>query len=229
VIEVTELSKLRSKIVGVVGGLIPETVWTTLESDLYQQVVNRLRGLDKVCIEPDIMAFIEQKKYRIGKLTQANSGAGWTVRGNITIRPDDVKRCLEPYVLSLILHEIFHVKRQSILMRLSLRGELQAWQYQYRIYPLLQPGHEIGEEYFGKSEEWQQLSKLSPSSREDLERARDLMIAIAPGYRAYALPIYPLPQELGHYVRHLDIKGIVAMLRNLVRCTRGEKVGNGSP
>jgi hypothetical protein len=133
VIEVTELSKLRSKIVGVVGGLIPETVWTTLESDLYEQVVNRLKGLDKVCIEPDIMAFIEQKKYRIGKLTQANSGAGWTVRGNITIRPDDVKRCLEPYVLSLILHEIFHVKPQSILMRLSLRGELQAWQYQYRI------------------------------------------------------------------------------------------------
>ena len=225
----TQSITFRRRVAGVVGGLIPETVWTTLETDLYDQVVDRLKGLDKVRIEPDIMAFIEKKKYRIGKLTQANSGAGWTIRGNITIRPDDVNRCLEPYVLSLILHEIFHVKRQSISMRLSVRGELDAWQYQYKIYPLLQPGHEIGEAYFGKSNEWQQLSMLSPHSRQDLEKARDLMILIAPGYRAYALPIYPLPQEIGYYLRQFDILGIIQMLRNLVRGARGEQSGKSSP
>lgn len=175
------------------------------------------------------MAFIENKKYRIGTLTQANSGAGWTVFGNITIRPENLNESLSPYVLSLILHEIYHIKRQTVPTRLSMQGELDAWQYQYRIYPLLNPGHEIGEVYGRKSQQWQELCSLSRNSRKDLERARDLMIDIAPGYRAYALPIYPLLQEIGYFLKRGDFKGVIEAMRNLAKGARGEKIGRNTP
>lgn len=220
---------LSSRIVGFLSGFIPETSWTTLESDQFELIIEKLKCLDKTAIEDDIMAFIEKRKYRIGTLSQSFSGAGWTIFGNITIRPNDVKKCLEPYVLSLILHEIFHIKRQSILLRLSMKGELDAWQYQYRIYPLLKPDHEIGDAYGGKSKDWQDLSSLSGNSRTDLEKAREYMVNIAPGYRAYALPVYPLPQEIGYYLKKFDLAGLVGMVRNLIRGARGEKAGRDNP
>ena len=58
---------------------------------------------------------------------------------------------------------------------------------------------------------------------------RDLMIAIAPRYRAYALPIYPLHQEIGYYLRQGNFKGIIEMFRNLAKGARGEKIGRTMP
>lgn len=203
------------------AGLIPETNWETLEISVFEQVMQALECLDPDAINPEILRYIKKRKCRIGTFAQASSGAGWTVLGNVTIRPDDVQRHLQPYVLSLILHEIFHLQQQSIPMRLSMQGELAAWQYQYRVYPLLKPGHEIGEVYGGKSREWEQLSQLQADSREDLKTAQGLMKEIAKGYRSDLLPIYPMPQEISYCWRQGGFKCVMEMLQALVSGIRG--------
>lgn len=207
------------------GGLIPETDWKDLDLDTYDQLLERLRNIDQ--LGSGLIEYARQKQQRIGFFSQANSGAGWTILGNVTLRPQDREKLFEPYVLSLIVHEMFHLQKQSLLMRLSMQGELDAWQYQCRTYPsLTKTGAAIGshgEAYSSKdkttNEFWEQLSKLSSESRTDLEKARDLMIAIAPGYRAYRLPIYPLHRELWFHLRQGKFRGAVNVIRSLFGAT----------
>ena len=208
------------------GGLIPETDWKDLDLDIYEQLLERLRNTDQ--LGSGLIEYARKKKQRIGFFSQANSGAGWTVLGNVTLRPEDRDKLFEPYVLSLIVHEMFHVQKQSFLMRLSMQGELDAWQYQCRTYPsLTKTGAAIGsrgEAYSSKdkttNEIWEQLSRLSSGSRADLEKARDLMIAIAPGYRAYRLPIYPLHRELWFHLRQGKFRAAFNVIRSLFGATQ---------
>ena len=215
------------------GGLIPETDWETLELPKFEEVTDLLSNLDE--LGSDIVGYLKKRKYRIGFISQANSGAGWTVLGNITLPPGERTKLLKPLTLSLIVHEAYHLQGQSILMRLSMRGELLAWQYQARTYPLFSQGKAIGTlgEAYGEggptNEHWEALLTKSADSRKDLEDARDLMIAIAPRYRAYALPIYPLHQEIGYYLRQGNFKGVIEMFRNLAKGARGEKIGRTMP
>jgi hypothetical protein len=203
------------------SGLIPETNWQDLDLGMYEQLVERLQNTDQ--LGADLIEYARKRKNQIGLLSQASSGAGWTVLGNITLRPEDRDRLFEPYILSLIVHEMFHLQKQSILMRLSMQGELDAWQYQCRTYPYLtKTGAAIGslgEAYASREKTtdkiWEELSMLSSDSRADLEKARDLMIAIAPGYRAYRLPIYPLPRELWFHVRHGKLREAFHVMRSL--------------
>ena len=203
------------------GGLIPETDWKDLDLDMYEQLLERLRNTDQ--LGSGLIEYARKKQQRIGFFSQANSGAGWTVLGNVTLRPEDRDKLFEPYVLSLIVHEMFHLQKQSLLMRLSMQGELDAWQYQCRTYPsLTKTGAAIGsrgEAYSSKdkttNEFWEQLSTLSSESRADLEKARDLMIAIAPGYRAYRLPIYPLHRELWFHLRQGKFRKAFNVIRSL--------------
>jgi hypothetical protein len=55
------------------------------------------------------------------------------------------------------------------------------------------------------------------------------MIAIAPTYRAYALPIYPLHQEIGYYLRQGNFKGIIEMFQNLMKGASGQKLTRTTP
>jgi hypothetical protein len=215
------------------GGLIPETNWDTLELPKFEEVTDLLSKLDP--LGPEIVGYLKKRKYRIGFITQPNSGAGWTVLGNITLPPAERKRLLDAGTLSLIVHEAFHLQGQSILMRLSMKGELLAWQYQARTYPLFSQGKGIGtpgEAYSGAgptNQHWEALLTRSADSRKDLEDARDLMIAIAPTYRAYALPIYPLHQEIGYYLRQGNFKGIIEMFQNLMKGASGQKLTRTTP
>lgn len=203
------------------GGLIPETEWQDLEPDLYEQLIDRLQSTDS--LGHDLIEYARKKSGRIGFFSQANSGAGWTVLGNITLRPEDREKLFEPYVLSLIVHEMFHLKNQPLLTRLSMQGELDAWQYQCRTYPYITstgaPIGSRGEAYCSGErtthELWEQLSGLSSGSREDLEKARDLMIAIAPGYRAYRLPLYPLHREIWFHLRQGRLREASRVIRAL--------------
>ncbi len=213
------------------AGLIPETSWETLDLTLYERVIDTLSPLEE--LGPEIVSYIQKRKYRIGSFPQSKSGAGWTVLGNVTIRPQDLESLHQPYVLSLIVHEIFHLQQQSIPMRLSMQGELHAWQYQQRTYRCINRGGRPigspGEAYGGKLEYWEKLASLSASSRADLEAARDLMIGIAPGYRAYSLPIYPLPQEIAHCWRQGGLTCILEMLRALLKGVKGEEIKQAAP
>jgi len=222
----TQFPKILARLIpgswrNALGGLIPETDWQDLEPDIYEQLTERLLNIHQ--LGPGLIEYAGQRKHRIGFFTQANSGAGWTVLGNITLRPKDRKKLFDPLVLSLIVHEMFHLREQSILMHLSMQGELDAWQYQCRTYPFLTTtGGAIGSrgEAYSDGEKttleiWEQLSNLSSASRADLENARDLMIAIAPGYRAYRLPIYPLPKEIWFHLRQGRFRAAATVIRSL--------------
>ena len=203
------------------GGLMPETNWQDLDLPIYEQLAERLQNTSQ--LGADLIEHARKRKHQIGFFSQSSSGAGWTVLGNITLRPEDREKLFEPYILSLIVHEMFHLQKQSLLMRLSMQGELDAWQYQCRTYPFLTgTGAAIGspgEAYSTKEKTtdkiWEQLSTLSSDSRADLEKARDLMVAIAPGYRAHRLPIYPLHRELWFHLRQGNLREAGNVLRRL--------------
>lgn len=128
---------------------------------------------------------------------------------------------MDPFALSLIIHETFHLK-QSLWMRLSMQGELRAWQYQKEHYPLIAnvKGRQIGEAgeaYSRTQDHWDKLAKLSPDSREDLETARNLMKSVAKGYRADRLPLYPLPQEISYQLKQGKFGQAIKVALNLFR------------
>jgi hypothetical protein len=108
------------------------------------------------------------------------------VFGHIELSPSQLAD--EAYALSLIVHEVRHLK-QGILGALSVRGELEAWQEQFaflkaqRHYSSLPRHNAIIEE----------LMILSLDSCADLQRARELMREYAgPKYRINWLPLFPL-------------------------------------
>ena len=205
----------------ILDGLFPEFNWEELDFERYQKVFEKMMSVDELSNE--IVNYIKNKKIKIGFHKQYKSGGGWTFLRNITLTPGDDPS--DPYVLSLIIHETFHLQ-QSIPMRLSMQGELRAWQYQKQTYPDIAntKGNQIGmkNEAYGRGKEtnelWEKLSKLSPDSRDDLERARALMQEIAKGYRSDCLPLYPLPQEIGFCLRQGKIKEAIKAVINLITC-----------
>jgi hypothetical protein len=167
-------------------GIFPERKWEELKSEVFDQVCQKLSEIEQLGSE--VVAYMKEKKVRIGFHEQYKSGGGWTFFRNITLSPRDKKDPLNPYVLSLIIHEIYHLK-QTIWTRLSMQGELRAWQYQKQTYPAVAKieGNEIGsagEAYGGTKEFWDELFALSSESREDLAKAQDVMTKISPGYRS---------------------------------------------
>ena len=112
-------------------------------------------------------------------------------------------------------------------MRLSMQGELLAWQCQARTYPQIAHtrGARIGsdgEAYCraGANGEtcdlWDELLTLSSESRADLEKAQDIMTRIADGYRSHALPLYPLHKEIWFHLKQGRLKQAWEVIYNLV-------------
>jgi len=199
-------------------GIFPEWVWDELKSDVYDQVFQKLSGIDQ--LKSDVAEYMKSKRIRIGFHKQYKSGGGWTVLRNITLSPGDDP--LNPYVLSLIIHETYHLK-QSIWTRLSMQGELRAWQYQKQTYPAIAKtkGNEIGspgEAYGGTKEAWDELSQLNADSREDLEKAQKVMTRVSPGYRSGCLPLYPLGDEFKYYWRRKEYISAFGVFWTLITC-----------
>jgi len=197
--------------------IFPETNWDELDSPKYQEVFNILKSIET--LNSEVLEYIQKMNIRIGFHKQYHSGGGWTYLKNITLTPGDDPT--DPYVLSLIIHETFHLK-QSIWMRLSMQGELRAWQYQKQTYPQIARtrGNEIGsphEAYAGTKTHWNKLVTLSPNSREDLQTAISVMKNVASGYRSDRLPLYPLPQEIGYYLKQGKIMEAIKVVTNLIR------------
>lgn len=204
----------------IIDWLFPESSWEKLDEQRFRQILDRLAGIDP--LNSEVVEYLKTQKIRIGFHEQFHSGGGWTFLRNITLQPlkPDGDH-LDPGRLSLIIHETFHLK-QSLWMRLSMQGELRAWQYQKQHYPPIAKtsGKQIGEEdeaYPKTQEYWDKLADLSPDSREDLETARDVMKQVASGYRSDRLPLYPLPQEIGYCLRQGRIRDAIQAVLNLVR------------
>lgn len=134
--------------------------------------------------------FLRARRVKVGLRPQP-TGARWTLFGHIELHPNQVDN--EAYALSLIVHEVRHLK-QGLFGALSVRGELEAWQEQFAFLKS-QTGQYTASPRLNAIIE--QLMTLSLDSRADLIRARELMREYAgPKYRINWLPLYPLGREI---------------------------------
>lgn len=138
--------------------------------------------------------YLRTRKIRIGVRNQS-SGARWTLGRRIDLSPRYLHdHTPSPYALSLVVHEIQHL-RQGPLTALSVYGELEAWQIQFR-YLLDITGGYSGVP--GQAPVIRELLQLPLGwDRPALRTARRLMRQYAGrSYRVDLLPLYPLQREV---------------------------------
>ena len=141
--------------------------------------------------------FIRKRRTQIGiKKARPNVGAFWTVFGNIRLNShyytyetplDDVR------IKTLIIHEARHLQ-QGLLTALSVYGELDAWQLEFRVY------HRIKGKY-PHSAIAELMTLPLEFDRAVLKKAVTLMQAYAgKGYRIDLLPLYPIGREIRYLI-----------------------------
>ena len=125
-----------------------------------------------------------------------NVGAFWTMLGTIHFNSIYYSRNTDMNdigMLTLLIHEVKHLQ-QGFFLALSVYGELEAWQLQFRLYHQLtdkQPHSAIAE----------LLSLPLTYDRAVLKKAVVLMQTYAgKGYRADLLPLYPLRREVRYWL-----------------------------
>ena len=175
--------------------VIPETGWVKFTPAELEKVLSNLDGFGEY--GPPAAAYLRAHNTAFGYLPQTASGGGWTLRGNLTLPPgsnlDDKRN------MALIIHEVLHLQ-QPLTTRLSIQGELLAWQLEYKAY---HSGTgtwygDPGAPFAGTRPQWDALSQLSSDSHEHLAKAQSLMKEVSPVYRADLLPLYPVSQEAGY-------------------------------
>lgn len=143
------------------------------------------------------MEFIRKSRTRIGfKRVRPSVGAFWTIFGNIHLNSiyynydtplDDLR------VKTLIIHEVRHLQ-QGLATALSVYGELDAWQLEFRVYHRLKgryPHPAISE----------LMTLPLELDRVTLKKAAALMQAYAgKGYRVDLLPLFPIGKEIRYWV-----------------------------
>ena len=195
--------------------IFPESDWNELTTPDYDEVLQKLMSAG--ALNASAAEFMKKAKIKLGLHQQYKSGAGWTVLRNITLAPGE--NLTDAYTLCLISHELFHLQ-QSIWTRLSVRGELLAWQYQKKAYHELTGKDigDVGEAYGGTKEFWDQLALLSADSQEDLLTAQSLMKKVAPTYRSDCLPLFPLTKEVWDRLKRGKFREAYQVVLNLVTC-----------
>ena len=141
--------------------------------------------------------YIRQHKVRLRfKRYSKSTGARWFLFKQISLNkryysPDS--KLDEPKILSLLVHEVHHLK-QGILIALSVYGELDAWQVEYRFYK------ETSSKKLAPTLE-EMLALPLNYDRDNLQRAAKLMRGYAgKGYRIDLYPIYPLLREIRYWL-----------------------------
>lgn len=143
------------------------------------------------------MEFVRKSRTRIGfKRVRPNVGAFWTIFGNIHLNSiyynydtplDDLR------VKTLIIHEVRHLQ-QGLATALSVYGELDAWQLEFRVYHRLKgkyPHPAIAE----------LMTLPLELDRVILKKAAALMQAYAgKGYRVDLLPLFPIGREIRYWI-----------------------------
>lgn len=136
--------------------------------------------------------YLRGRRVRI-RVRKQHSGARWTLFGNIEMSPAYVDGKNDPYALSLLVHEVHHLK-QGWHLALSVQGELEAWQIQFAYLKSLTGTYSPYPQHNAIITE---LMSFSPSNREHLKRCRVLMQQFAgKKYRIDLLPLFPLAKEV---------------------------------
>lgn len=141
--------------------------------------------------------FLRLRRTKVGfQRVRSNVGAFWTVFGNIRLNSryytydtpfDDLR------LKTLVIHEARHLQ-QGPVVALSVYGELDAWQLEFRIY------HRIRGRYPHPAVAELMALPLE-YDRAVLKNAACLMQAYAgKGYRADLLPLFPLPREILYWI-----------------------------
>ena len=139
--------------------------------------------------------FLRTRRIKV-TLRPQSAGARWTPFGNIELNPTQMAN--EAYALSLLVHEVRHLK-QGKIQALSVQGELDAWQEQFVFLKSLTGKYSSSPRHQAIIEE---MMTLSRDSRADLDRARQLMREFAgPKYHIYWLPLFPIGREMQFWVR----------------------------
>ena len=141
--------------------------------------------------------FIRARRTKIGfKLVRPNVGAFWTVFGNIRLNSHYYTYdtpCDDLRIQTLIIHETRHLQ-QGLITALSVYGELDAWQLEFRVYQRVKgkyPHSAIAE----------LMTLPLEYDRVVLKKAVTLMQAYAgKGYRIDLLPLYPLGREIRYWL-----------------------------
>ena len=141
--------------------------------------------------------FLRARRTKIGfRRARLNVGAFWTPFGNIRLNsqyytyetPLDELR-----IKTLIIHEVRHLQ-QGLATALSVYGELDAWQLEFRIYHRIKGRypHPIIAEI---------MNLPLGYDRAVLKQAATLMQNYAgKGYRVDLLPLYPLDKEIRYWL-----------------------------
>ncbi len=140
--------------------------------------------------------YIRAHKTNVGiRRARKSVGAFWTLfkSAHLNARHYTQESSLaSPHAWTLLIHEVRHLQ-QGPLVALSIYGELDAWQYQFRVWKKItkNPLPPLLEEI---------LSLPLNMDRSNLKRARKLMTRYAgKWYGANFLPLYPIHKEIVYW------------------------------
>jgi hypothetical protein len=162
------------------------------------EAVQSLRDAGPEAVEA--LEYIARHRIRLGVRAQP-TGARWTADGRIELNPHLVKYApTHPDTLGLIIHEVRHLQ-QGPWTALSVYGELDAWQLQFRF--LKSRPAQYNEDGTRSSVVEQLVALPLDWDRQVLAHARALMRYYAgERYRIDLLPLYPLPREIAFRLLH---------------------------
>jgi hypothetical protein len=146
----------------------------------------------------EAVEFVRQHRIKIGiKRARKSVGAFWTLgRGFYLNAHHYTKESIladNPRAITIFVHEVRHLQ-QGPLTALSIYGELDAWQLEFRLLKKMRGAalHPILEEL---------LTLPLNFERDNLQRAQNLMSRFAgKGYGAWILPLYPIPKEIKYWL-----------------------------
>ena len=145
----------------------------------------------------EAVRFVRANNIRVGlRRARKSVGAFWKFGNAFYLNKVHytMESALEnPRAMTLFVHEVRHIQ-QGKLTAMSVYGELDAWQIEFRLYKRLT----------GKTlkPELEELLVLPLSfDRSTLKRARQLMTKFAGvWYGAWILPLYPIQKEIVFWV-----------------------------
>lgn len=145
----------------------------------------------------EAVRFVRGNNIRVGmKRARRSVGAFWTLTRSFYLNKVHYSEetVLEnPRAWTLFVHEVRHLQ-QGILTAMSIYGELDAWQYEFRLYKKL-TGKTL------KPELEELLALPLNFDRTTLKHAQKLMARFAGfWYGAWILPLYPIHKEIKFWI-----------------------------
>jgi len=147
--------------------------------------------------------FVRANSIRVGmKRARKSVGAFWQFGRKFFLNSIHytMESALEnPRAWTLFVHEVRHLQ-QGTINAISVHGELDAWQYEFRLYKKI-TGSKL------KPELEEILSLPLNYDRNNLKHARQLMTKFAGiWYGAWILPLYPVHKEIKYWFTRNEIK-----------------------